>query len=81
MEFGWEGSISTAIAPPSDSDVLGQQNKIEGITFEAAFVPSVSNLCSRFCPQPYPYFELQVSYPEFDILISWYQSLAFLYVW
>ena len=28
----WEGSVSTAIPPTSVSDVLGQHNKIGGIT-------------------------------------------------
>jgi len=26
-EYWWEGSLSTAIPPPSASDVVGQQNK------------------------------------------------------
>ncbi len=36
MEYWWEGSASTAIPPPSD--IMGQYNKIEGITFGAALV-------------------------------------------
>ena len=31
-----EGSTSTTIPPASTSDVMGQHNKIGGITFEAA---------------------------------------------
>ena len=35
MEYCWEGSTSTAIPPPSASDVVDQHNKIGGITFRA----------------------------------------------
>jgi len=38
MEHQWKGSTSTAIPPTSISDVVGQNNKIGGITFRAAFV-------------------------------------------
>ena len=31
MECRWEGSVSTAIPPPSASDVMGQHNKQGGI--------------------------------------------------
>ena len=34
MEYGWEGSTSTAIPPTSSSDIVGQHNKIGGITLE-----------------------------------------------
>jgi len=34
--YWWEGSISTAIPPPSASDVVDQHNKIGGITFGSA---------------------------------------------
>ena len=36
MEYWWEGSTSTAVPPTSTSDIVGQCNKIEGITFRAA---------------------------------------------
>ena len=37
MEYWWEGSTSTAAIPPiSASDVTGQRNKTESITFSAA---------------------------------------------
>ena len=38
MEYGWEGSTSTAISPPSASDVVSQHNKIGGVTFGAALL-------------------------------------------
>ena len=38
MEYLWEGSIATDLPSPSTSDVVGQHNKIEGITFRAALV-------------------------------------------
>jgi len=38
MEYWWEGSVSTAILPTSASNIMGQHNKIGGITFGAAFV-------------------------------------------
>ena len=38
MEYWWEGSASTAIPPTSASDIMGQQNKIEGITFSVALL-------------------------------------------
>ena len=46
MECRWEGSVSTAIPPPSASDVMGQHNKQGGITFRADTVMggSSSNL-------------------------------------
>jgi len=34
----WEGLTSTALPPTSTSDVVGQHNKIGGITFGAALV-------------------------------------------
>jgi len=37
-EYWWEGSTSTAIPPTPASDIVGQHNKIRGITFGAAFV-------------------------------------------
>lgn len=37
-EYRWEGSTSTAISPPSASDILGQNNKIGCITSGAALV-------------------------------------------
>ena len=36
MQCWWEGSAYTAITPISASDVVGQHNKIGGITFRAA---------------------------------------------
>ena len=38
MEYGWEGSTSTAISPTSASNFVGQHNKIRGIIFRAALV-------------------------------------------
>jgi len=35
MEYWWEGSASPAIPPASASDIIGQNHKIEGITFSA----------------------------------------------
>lgn len=39
MEYWREGLTSTAVSPASTSDVMGWQNKIGGIIFEAALVP------------------------------------------
>jgi len=33
MEYWWEGSVSTAIPPPSAFDAVGQHNKIGGTAF------------------------------------------------
>ena len=38
MEYWWEGSTSTATPLTSTFDVVGQHNKIGGITFEAALI-------------------------------------------
>ena len=38
MEYWCKGSVPTAIAPTAASDVVGQDHKIGGITFEAALV-------------------------------------------
>ena len=35
MGYWWEGSLSTAISPISDSDFVGQHKEIEDITFRA----------------------------------------------
>jgi len=35
MEYWWEGSTSTAIAPTFAPGVIGQYHKTESITFEA----------------------------------------------
>ena len=35
MEYWWEGSTYPAVTPASVSDVVGQHNKIGGITFGA----------------------------------------------
>ena len=40
MEYWWGGPTSTAIPPPTVFDIVGQYDKIEGITFGA--LPSVS---------------------------------------
>jgi len=34
----WEGSTSTAVLPSSASDIMGQLNKIGGITYGTPFV-------------------------------------------
>ena len=44
MEYYWEGSLFTAIPPTSAFEVVGQHNKIRGITFRAALVSGVSCL-------------------------------------
>jgi len=36
MEYWWEGSTSAAVPPTSISDVMGEHNKIGGITFKPA---------------------------------------------
>ena len=41
-EYLWEGSTSSAIPPTSTSDIVGQHNKIGGITFRAALICSNS---------------------------------------
>ena len=41
MEYWWKGSTSTSIPQISASDVMGQHNKIGGITFGAALVQTV----------------------------------------
>jgi len=38
MEYWWEGSISTATLPISTSDIMGQKNKIGGITSRGALI-------------------------------------------
>ena len=38
MGYWWEGSTSTAITPTSASDIVGQYNKIGGITSRAALI-------------------------------------------
>ena len=38
MKHWWEDSISTAISSTSDSDIVSQNNKIEGITLGAALL-------------------------------------------
>jgi len=38
MEYWRGGSTSTAIPPTSTSDIAGQRNQIEGVTFRAAFM-------------------------------------------
>ena len=43
-EYWWEGSTSIAIPPTSTSDIVGQYNKIGGITFRAALI--LSSMCS-----------------------------------
>jgi len=37
-EYWWEGSTSTALPSPPTSDVVGQYNQMEGITFRAVLV-------------------------------------------
>ena len=47
MGYFWEGSVSTAIPPISASDVVGQQNKIGGITFGASLIKAILCLTER----------------------------------
>jgi len=42
MEYWWEGLISTAIAPTSVYDVMGQHNKTGGISFRAALIAALT---------------------------------------
>jgi len=37
-EYWWESSTSTALPPPFTSDILGQQNKVGGVTLRPALV-------------------------------------------
>ena len=46
MEYWWEGSTSIAIPPTPTSDIVGQRNKIGGITFGAALGYKMGPLCS-----------------------------------
>ena len=43
MGYWWEGSALTAIPPTSASDVVGQHNKMGGITFGAALIYNIVN--------------------------------------
>jgi len=38
VEYEWESSASAAISPTSTSNIMGQHNKIGGITFGAALI-------------------------------------------
>ena len=38
MEYWWEGSTSTVIPPTSVSNIVGQDDNIEGITFGTALL-------------------------------------------
>jgi len=44
MEYWWEGSTSTAIAPTSASVAVSQHNEIGGITFGAAFIVTICKM-------------------------------------
>jgi len=44
MKYWQEGSTSTAIPPTPTSDILGQHNKIGGITFGAALIKYIVNV-------------------------------------
>ena len=44
MEYGLEGSASTAIPPTFTSGVMGQHNKIGGITFGAYTESSIESV-------------------------------------
>ena len=43
MEYWWEGSASTAVPPPSASDIVNQYNKIGGTAFGAVLIVSLTN--------------------------------------
>ena len=45
--YCWEGSFSAAVPTASDSDVLGQQNKIGDVTFGAALVYGICVILIR----------------------------------
>jgi len=42
-EYYWEGSTSTAIPPPSASDVTGKPHEVGGSTFETVLTDDVHN--------------------------------------
>jgi len=48
MEYWWEGSVSTATPSISTSDVMGQDNKIRGITFGAVLIYIISIFTSVY---------------------------------
>jgi len=41
MKYWWEGSACTDIPPTSASDVVGEYNKIGGITFGASMLKDI----------------------------------------
>jgi len=45
MEHWWDNSAFTAVPPTSTSDVMDQHNKMGGITFGAALVKYIVNVC------------------------------------
>ena len=49
--YWWEDSVSTVIPPTSASDVVAQDNKIEGITFGASFAVEMQDVQ----PTPLPW--------------------------
>lgn len=57
-----EGSTSTAIPATSTSDVVGQYNKIEGITFRADFI--LKSQCHLFSCTETPHIALNSSSKE-----------------
>ena len=57
-EYCQEGSASTAIPPTLTSDVMGQHNKIGGITFRAALIQIYYGMLA-FLSLKYGYFFIQ----------------------
>ena len=60
MGYWWKGSTSTAIPPTATSDVVGQHNKIGGITFGetviVCFIPVLEGeQYLSTCPLENPY--------------------------
>ena len=47
-DYGWEDSTSTAIPPTSTTNIVGQHNKIGGITFGAGSISWSGEWCSAY---------------------------------
>ena len=49
--YWWDGSTTTVTIPTSSFDVVGQHNKIVGITFRAALVTAADRIIENALPQ------------------------------
>ena len=74
MEYWWEGSASTVVPPTSTSDVMGQHNKIECITFRAALVLLVVKIIMEL-------FSLVLSSPRKGLLFLNMRNFPGKYAW